>query len=160
VIRVPVGSSIRFLNSDVQDHVVVGRAGTWASGVLTPGDEFDVTFRAKGTFPYACSLHPGMVGTVIVGDGIGLAGGAAVGQPETVVPTTLPSIATSPEASVTAGAAATPAGVRDRPASSTASDQGAIAIAVILGGAGGILLGAVGTGVILSRRRTGAAATR
>ena len=165
VIRVPVGSAIRFLNSDDQDHQVMGRAGTWASDILEPGQEFDVTFTAKGTFPYACPLHPGMVGAVVVGDGIGLAGGAAVGQPETVIPNAAPAgsarAVVSPSASLASPAASIVATAPSRPTSAPAApDASAVTIAAIVAGAGGVLLGAVVARVIAGRRRTGTATTR
>ena len=51
-------------------HVDVGEwdgsGGFHSSGALSPGDTFTVTFTKKGTYPYACVLHPQMVGTVEV----------------------------------------------------------------------------------------------
>ena len=42
--------------------------GNLNSGIMWPGDEFTVTFKAKGTFEYICALHDymGMVGKVRV----------------------------------------------------------------------------------------------
>ncbi|MHC6591663.1 plastocyanin/azurin family copper-binding protein [Arthrobacter sp. C152] len=44
--------------------------GDLNSGILEPGDEFAVTFKATGTFKYICALHDymGMVGEVHVVD--------------------------------------------------------------------------------------------
>ncbi|WP_457948870.1 plastocyanin/azurin family copper-binding protein [Pseudarthrobacter sp. alpha12b] len=44
--------------------------GNLNSGIMWPGDEFTVTFQAKGTFEYICALHDymGMVGKVRVVD--------------------------------------------------------------------------------------------
>lgn len=45
-------------------------AGGWdgrafhSSGVLEPGDTFTLTFTRAGTYPFACLLHPQMVGVV------------------------------------------------------------------------------------------------
>ncbi len=69
VSTVPVGTTVRFLNTATNDHSVIGRSGTWASDVLSAGDEFSARFDAVGTYPYACSLHPGMVGAIVVADG-------------------------------------------------------------------------------------------
>ncbi len=48
-------------------------AGTWdgkgfrSSGLDYPdGSEFSVTFTKAGTYPYACLIHPTMVGTIVV----------------------------------------------------------------------------------------------
>ena len=43
-----------------------GRGGFHSSGALLPGDTFSVTFTRSGTYPFACVLHPQMVGTLEV----------------------------------------------------------------------------------------------
>ena len=43
-----------------------GRGGFHSSGALLPGDTFSVTFTRAGTYPFACVLHPQMVGTLSV----------------------------------------------------------------------------------------------
>ena len=43
-----------------------GRGGFHSSGGLVPGDTFSVTFTRSGTYPFACVLHPQMVGTLDV----------------------------------------------------------------------------------------------
>jgi plastocyanin len=43
-----------------------GRGGFHSSGALNHGDRFSVTFTKSGTYPYACVLHPQMVGTLEV----------------------------------------------------------------------------------------------
>jgi plastocyanin len=81
VTRVPLGTEVRFLNTDVVAHIVIGRRNTWASEELPPGAEFAQRFDAAGTYPYMCSFHPGMVGTVVVG---GPAEAAASSAPSVV----------------------------------------------------------------------------
>ena len=34
-----------------------------------------MSFDEAGTYPFACSYHPGMTGAIVVGDGKGVAGG-------------------------------------------------------------------------------------
>jgi plastocyanin len=68
ITRVPVGSEVRFLNTDSIPHIVIGRRSEWASAELRPGAEFAQRFEAAGTYPYMCSFHPGMVGAIVVGD--------------------------------------------------------------------------------------------
>lgn len=49
-------------------------AGSWdGSGGLhstgtgwNDGDTYTITFSKKGTYPYACLIHPGMIGKVVV----------------------------------------------------------------------------------------------
>ena len=67
VSRVPIGTTVRFLNTSTIDHAVVGRLTTWGSEILSPGKEYAQTFDAAGTYPYSCPLHLGMVGAIVVG---------------------------------------------------------------------------------------------
>lgn len=66
VSRVPIGTTVRFLNTSTIDHAVVGRLTTWGSDVLSPGKEYAQRFDAAGTYPYTCPLHQGMVGAIVV----------------------------------------------------------------------------------------------
>jgi plastocyanin len=69
VARVPVGTEVTFLNTSNHDHVVLGRGQSWGSGdPLRPGASRAARFGEAGVFPYSCPLHPGMVGTIVVGD--------------------------------------------------------------------------------------------
>jgi len=164
--RVPVGSTIRFLNSANTEHMVVGRSGTWASGILAPGAEYRATFKADGTYPFSCPLHPGMVGAIVVGTGVGISGGASIGLPAPVTdaaaaPAAPSDPATSPAASVPA--AATPAAIASAPATTPARttnaiDGGSVAAAVAIAALGGLIVGALGG--LLARRRRPEAATR
>ena len=43
-----------------------GTGGFHSSGAIDPGTEFSVTFTKAGTYPYACVLHPQMVGSLTV----------------------------------------------------------------------------------------------
>jgi plastocyanin len=65
-ISVSVGGSVTWTNNDATTHTSVANAGAWNSGSIAPGGQFSMTFPSAGTFPYHCSLHPGMVGTVTV----------------------------------------------------------------------------------------------
>jgi plastocyanin len=70
VVRVQRGAEVTFLNRDSEPHTVTGVAGTWGDDTsLYRNDEVAYRFREEGVFPFACLLHPGMVGAVVVGDG-------------------------------------------------------------------------------------------
>ena len=69
VIRVDDGSTVTFVNRDDAPHNVTG--GNWGSSSLVLGDEITQRFDAAGTYAYSCTLHVGMTGAVVVGDGIG-----------------------------------------------------------------------------------------
>ena len=44
-----------------------GSGGLKSSGTeWVTGDKYSVTFTKKGTYPYACVIHPGMIGKVVV----------------------------------------------------------------------------------------------
>jgi plastocyanin len=44
-----------------------GSAGLKSSGIgFNTGDTYSVTFTKTGTYPYACLIHPGMIGKVVV----------------------------------------------------------------------------------------------
>ena len=44
-----------------------GSGGLKSSGIgFNTGDTYSVTFTKTGTFPYACLIHPGMIGKVVV----------------------------------------------------------------------------------------------
>jgi plastocyanin len=65
-IAVAVGGTVTWTNNDSTTHTSTGNGGTWDSGAIAPGGNFSRTFSSAGTFPYHCTFHPGMVGTVTV----------------------------------------------------------------------------------------------
>jgi plastocyanin len=65
-ITVAIGTSLMWTNTDTISHTSTGDAGGWNSGVLVPGATFSVNFPTSGTYTYHCSIHPDMVGTVMV----------------------------------------------------------------------------------------------
>ncbi|MGH2730988.1 MAG: cupredoxin domain-containing protein [Actinomycetota bacterium] len=72
VVRVRPGDSVTWVNRDEDKHTVTGANGAWGDyDILGRGDSVTYRFKREGTYPYFCSLHVGMVGTVVVGDGRG-----------------------------------------------------------------------------------------
>jgi len=65
-IAVATGSTVTWTNNDTTAHTSTATDGSWNSGTMAPGASFSRAFPAPGTFPYHCTLHPGMVGTVVV----------------------------------------------------------------------------------------------
>ncbi len=66
-----VGGTITWLNEDGGFHTVTSGHydnpdGTFDSGHIDPGKTFSYTFEKPGDFPYYCTLHPWMAGTVTV----------------------------------------------------------------------------------------------
>lgn len=69
VARVSPGATVRFTNSDPMSHNLVGHAATWGQvEPLSPGQALEVTLDEPGLHPFACTLHPGMVGVIAVED--------------------------------------------------------------------------------------------
>jgi plastocyanin len=65
-ITVNVGDTVTWVNQDAPQHDVVADKGEFKSDLFDKGASFSFTFTTAGTYPYHCSIHPGMVGTVIV----------------------------------------------------------------------------------------------
>ncbi len=68
-VTIAAGASVTWsARKDPEQHTVTPEvAGSFeGSGPLFAGDDFTVRFDAPGTFPYACSFHPFMTGTVVV----------------------------------------------------------------------------------------------
>ncbi len=65
-ITVPVGTTITWQNNDGIAHTSTSDTGVWDTGAIAPGASKTTTFNAAGTFPYHCTVHSMMTGTVIV----------------------------------------------------------------------------------------------
>jgi plastocyanin len=87
-INVAPGAEVEWKNTDTVSHTVTSgkvsddNAGSmFDSGLIKKGQEFKFTFATAGTYDYFCTVHPWMVGQVIVG-------GAATGGTTTGSTTT------------------------------------------------------------------------
>lgn len=65
-VTISVGETVRWRNDDDIQHNTTGPSGLWMSANLNSGGTFSQTFPTAGNFAYACTLHPGMNGTVVV----------------------------------------------------------------------------------------------
>jgi len=65
-LAVQVGTTVTWMNTDRDSHTTTSDAAAWNSGTISPGRQFSFTFQTAGTFPYHCSFHPGMIGTIVV----------------------------------------------------------------------------------------------
>lgn len=66
VIVVAPGTTVTWTNADDDPHSVVATNKAFRSSALDGGDKFSFTFTTPGAFQYFCSLHPHMVGKIIV----------------------------------------------------------------------------------------------
>jgi plastocyanin len=72
-LTVHVGTTVTWTNNDNTGHTVTegNPSGNtpvngFDSGILAPGKTFTHTFATPGTIQYSCTLHPTMLGEVIV----------------------------------------------------------------------------------------------
>jgi plastocyanin len=65
-ITVAPGTTVTWTNDDPVVHTVTADDGSWDSGNLSQSQTFTKTFETAGTYTYHCTVHPWMVGTVIV----------------------------------------------------------------------------------------------
>ena len=65
-LSIGAGTTVTWVNTDRESHTSTSDAAGWNSGTVEPGRQFSFTFQNAGTFTYHCSLHPSMVGTVVV----------------------------------------------------------------------------------------------
>jgi plastocyanin len=65
-----VGDTVNFINGPDYTHLVTGAAHEWGSAdvEVQPNETVSYTFDTAGVYPYACALHPGMSGAIVVGD--------------------------------------------------------------------------------------------
>ncbi len=163
VVRVKQGQTVIWTNKDDMPHNVYGAGFAWGQSGddLSKGESVSFEFSKPGTFPYACLVHPGMVGAVVVGDGL-RAGGAAndvgirdVTKPAAPAPATPAVAAPEPEITTEEAVAAAPVapappadGSGTTPLSSDSPDRGPV-LAAAIGIAGAMLVGLV---VMLARR--------
>jgi plastocyanin len=139
IVRIDPGGSVTFVNKDPYAHNVIGVGFRWGHPEeLAQGDSFTATFEQAGIYPYACWIHPGMTGAVVVGDGTGAGNGTTVSVASATTPSSSPVAADE--------------AVRPAPSDGATSAAGWIA-----GGALGLALGLV-TGIAVRRRGREAAA--
>lgn len=141
ILRIDPGRSVTFVNKDPFAHNLIGVGSAWGHpDELAQGDSFTATFEQAGIYPYACWIHPGMTGAVVVGDGTGAGNGTTVSVGSAGAPSS---------SAVAADQAVRPA--RSHGAAASA------AVGWIAGGTLGLALG-LATGLAVRRRGREAAA--
>ena len=61
-----VGTTVTWINHDDIPHTAVSTDGVFKSKVMDTDEKFSYTFTKAGTYPYFCSVHPKMTGTIVV----------------------------------------------------------------------------------------------
>jgi plastocyanin len=65
-LAVKAGSTVTWTNMDDEPHTVVSDTGVFKSGGMDTNESFSFKFDKPGTYHFTCSIHPRMVGTVVV----------------------------------------------------------------------------------------------
>ncbi|HEY2144942.1 MAG TPA: cupredoxin family copper-binding protein [Steroidobacteraceae bacterium] len=65
-LTVSVGSKVTWVNKDDEPHTVISDTGVFRSGAMDTDESFSFTFDKPGTYHFTCSIHPRMVGTIVV----------------------------------------------------------------------------------------------
>jgi plastocyanin len=65
-LTVPVNSTVTWVNKDDLPHVIASDDGVFKSKALDTDDKYSYTFTKAGTYPYYCSIHPKMLGKIVV----------------------------------------------------------------------------------------------
>jgi plastocyanin len=65
-LTVAVGTTVTWTNRDDIPHTTVSTDKVFKSKVLDTDEKFSFTFAKAGTYPYFCSIHPKMTGSVVV----------------------------------------------------------------------------------------------
>jgi plastocyanin len=68
-VKVAPGTKVTWVNCGAageESHTSTSNSNVWNSSLLAPGETFTREFPSAGSFPYHCTPHPGMVGTVTV----------------------------------------------------------------------------------------------
>jgi plastocyanin len=65
-LTVKAGSTVTWVNMDDEPHTVVSNTQLFRSGALDTKETFSFRFTEPGTYHFTCSIHPRMVGTIVV----------------------------------------------------------------------------------------------
>ena len=65
-LTVKAGSTVTWTNVDDEPHTVVSDTGLFKSGGMDTNESFSFKFDKPGTYHFTCSIHPRMVGTIVV----------------------------------------------------------------------------------------------
>ena len=65
-VTVPVGGTVTWVNQDEDLHTVVSTAGIFRSPGLDTDETYSYKFTKAGVYQYFCTLHPLMVGKIVV----------------------------------------------------------------------------------------------
>jgi plastocyanin len=65
-LAIAVGKTVQFINVDEEPHTATSTDGAFNSKALDTNQTWNYTATKPGTYPYICSVHPFMKGTLTV----------------------------------------------------------------------------------------------
>ena len=65
-VTVAAGTLVQWKNGDDAPHAIADDGGAFNAAPVNPGGTFSQRYPTAGTFPYHCTIHPSMTGTVTV----------------------------------------------------------------------------------------------
>src|SRR4051794_39135240 len=65
-VKIKSGQTVVWINSDQEPHAVAANDRAYRSSTLDTGEKYSRKFATSGEFAYFCTLHPHMVGKVVV----------------------------------------------------------------------------------------------
>jgi plastocyanin len=65
-LTVKVGTTVTWANKYEEPHTVFSDTGLFRSGAIDTGEVFSFKFDKPGTYHFLCTIHPRMVGTIVV----------------------------------------------------------------------------------------------
>lgn len=65
-LKIGTGETVQFVNQDEEPHTVTASDHSFDSKALDTQQTWTHTFTKSGSFPYLCSIHPYMKGTITV----------------------------------------------------------------------------------------------
>jgi plastocyanin len=65
-LTVKAGATVTWTNMDDEPHTAVSDTGMFKSGGMDTNESYSFKFDKPGTYHFTCSIHPRMVGTIVV----------------------------------------------------------------------------------------------
>jgi len=65
-LTVKAGTTVTWANKDDEPHTVVSDTGLFRSSAVDTDETFSFKFDKPGTYRFTCSIHPRMIGTIVV----------------------------------------------------------------------------------------------
>jgi plastocyanin len=65
-LTIAAGTTVTWVNKDESPHTVTDKGLAFRSAALDTDERFSHTFMSPGEFTYFCTIHPMMVGRIIV----------------------------------------------------------------------------------------------